>query len=65
MKSLIWLNFILCMWLIVAPFALHYENTTVVTWNNVIIGIVVAILAIYRALEKSDLEAVAEHHSAH
>jgi hypothetical protein len=28
-------------------------------WNNVIIGIVVAILAIYRALEKSDLEAVA------
>jgi hypothetical protein len=53
------------MWLIVAPFALHYENTTVVTWNNVIIGIVVAILAIYRALEKSDLEAVAEHHSAH
>jgi len=58
MKSLIWLNFILCMWLIVAPFALHYENTTVVMWNNVIIGIVVAILAIYRALEKSDLEAV-------
>ena len=65
MKGLSWANFILGLWLIVAPFALHYRDITAAMWNNVIVGIVVAILAIYRALEKADMEPLHQHHSAH
>jgi hypothetical protein len=65
MKGLSWVNFILGLWLIVAPFALHYGDISVAMWNNVIIGIVVAILAIYRALEKADMEPLHQQHSAH
>jgi hypothetical protein len=39
MKGQNWVNFILGLWLIVTPFALHYGDITVATWNNVIIGI--------------------------
>jgi hypothetical protein len=65
MKSLSWVNFVLGLWLIVAPFALHYRDITGAMWNNVIVGIVIAILAIYRALEKSDVEALHRQQSAH
>ena len=65
MKGLSWANFILGLWLIVAPFALHYRDITVAMWNNVIVGIVVAILAIYRALEKADMKPLHQQHNAH
>ncbi len=66
MKGLSWLNFVLGLWLIVAPFALHYWEITTAMWNNVIVGVVVAILAIIRALETSSMGSLQEqHHSAH
>jgi len=65
MKGLSWINFILGLWLIVAPFALHYRDITMAMWNNVIVGIVIAILAIYRALEKANVEPLQQHRSAH
>ncbi len=65
MKGLSWVNFVLGLWLIVAPFALHYRDITTAMWNNVIVGIVVAILAIVRALENSSIASLQEqHHSA-
>jgi len=40
---------ILCgIWLIIAPFVLNYENLQVAIWNDVILGILVALLAIVR-----------------
>lgn len=65
MKGQNWVNFILGLWLIVTPFALHYGDITVAMWNNVIVGIVVAMLAVYRALEKADMAPLHQHHSAH
>lgn len=65
MKALSWVNFILGLWLIVAPFALHYRDLSAAMWNNVIVGIVIAILAIFRALERAEMEPLAQHHSAH
>jgi len=65
MKALSWVNFILGLWLIVAPFALHYRDLSAAMWNNVIVGIVIAILAISRALERAEMEALAQHHNAH
>jgi hypothetical protein len=40
MKGLSWVNFILGLWFIVAPLALHYGDIVVAMWNNVILGIV-------------------------
>jgi lysylphosphatidylglycerol synthetase-like protein (DUF2156 family) len=64
MKGLSWANFILGLWLIVAPFVLHYNDISTAMWNNVIVGIVIAVLAIYRALEKSNIQPL-QHHAAH
>lgn len=40
-----WINVLLGIWLIIAPFAMHYENDGQ-RWNSVIIGIIVGILAL-------------------
>lgn len=40
-----WLNVLAGIWLIIAPFAVHYQ-TSGQTWNSVIVGIIVAILGI-------------------
>lgn len=40
-----WLNVLAGIWLIIAPFALHYETVGQV-WNSVIVGIVIAVLGI-------------------
>lgn len=55
MKGLSWVNFILGLWLIIAPFVLQYKADSVATWNSVIIGIVVAILSIVRALDHTSM----------
>ncbi len=62
MKALSWINFILGLWLIVAPFALHFRDNTTAMWDSVILGIVIAVLAIIRALESSDLSALHQQH---
>lgn len=64
MKGLSLVNFVLGLWLIVAPFALHYGDITIAMWNNVIVGIVVAIFTIYRALESSNQHPLQHRHSA-
>lgn len=61
MKGLSWINFILGLWLIVAPFVLEYRHISAAMWNSVVVGIVVAILAIYRALEKSTVGTLQQH----
>lgn len=43
--GLSWLNLLLGLWLIVAPFVLGFAAATP-TWNSVILGIIVALLAI-------------------
>lgn len=58
MKGLSWINFILGLWLIIAPFVLNFRTDNPAMWNSVIIGIVVAVLSIIRALSHTDLEAL-------
>ena len=50
LKGVSWLNFILGLWLIVSPFVLLYRGITNALWDNVIVGIIIAILAIWRAV---------------
>lgn len=47
--GLSWINLLLGIWLIVSPFALAYANMPKATWNNVVFGVVVIILAIWSA----------------
>jgi len=66
MKGLSWVNFVLGLWLIIAPFVLHYQEVRAAMWNNVVVGIVIAILAIARALESSNVQHLRQqHHGAH
>ncbi|HEY1268538.1 MAG TPA: SPW repeat protein [Candidatus Binatia bacterium] len=50
LKGVSWLNFILGIWLIISPFVLLYRGLSQALWDNVIVGIIIAILAIWRAL---------------
>jgi uncharacterized membrane protein YdfJ with MMPL/SSD domain len=55
LKGVSWLNFILGVWLIVSPFVLLYRGISQALYDNIIVGILVAILAIWRALaEETD-----------
>jgi SPW repeat-containing protein len=66
MKTLSWINFVLGLWLIIAPFALRYNMVATATWNNVIVGVVVAVLSIIRALEHTSVPGLQQQqHGAH
>jgi hypothetical protein len=43
-----WLNIILGIWVIISPFLVQSARLPAATWNNVIVGIVIAVLAIIR-----------------
>ncbi len=49
-RGLDWLNAILGVWLIVAPFVLGYTGITAALWNDVVVGIVVAALGAWAAV---------------
>ena len=55
MKTFSWVNFFLGLWLIVAPFVLAYRDISAALWNNIIVGIVIAVLASWRALGKESV----------
>lgn len=59
-KGLSWINFLLGIWLIVSPFALLYRGISEALWDNVIVGVCVAVLAVWRAVarETEDLAGV-------
>jgi sulfite exporter TauE/SafE len=40
-----WVNLILGLWMVVAPYVLTYSDITNALWNNIVLGIAVAILA--------------------
>jgi len=48
--ALSWVNLVLGLWLIVSPFLLPYHHFELAVRNDVITGIIVAILAVWSAL---------------
>ncbi len=40
-----WINILAGIWLIIAPFVLGYSNNATPLWNDIILGIIIAILA--------------------
>jgi hypothetical protein len=43
-----WLNILLGIWVIISPFVVQFAQLPAAMWNNVIVGIVIAVLAIIR-----------------
>lgn len=43
-----WINIVLGIWVIISPFVVQFARLPAAMWNNVIVGIVIAILAIIR-----------------
>jgi hypothetical protein len=44
-----WLNVVLGIWVIISPFVLGFANLRAVMWNDVAVGIAVALLALSRS----------------
>lgn len=42
-----WLGVIFGIWLIVAPFVLGYSTVTNAMWNDIIVGVVVAVISFF------------------
>jgi hypothetical protein len=53
-----WLNLIVGLWLIVAPFALQFTGERGHTWNQIIVGLIVGIDALWAAMQ---IQARARH----
>ncbi len=49
LKTLSWVNAILGIWLILAPFLLSYSGTTAALWNDIIVGVVELVLGAWAA----------------
>ena len=49
-KYLSWINAVLGLWLIIAPFILSYSSAATAMWNDIIIGLVVLVLGAWAAL---------------
>jgi hypothetical protein len=45
-----WVNVALGAWLIVSPFVLDYASHATVLWNQIIVGVLVGLLALWTAL---------------
>jgi hypothetical protein len=59
-----WINVVIGLWLIIAPFVIGYAQVTAALWNDIIIGIVIAGLAAWGAMSTPREEDVRreEHH---
>ena len=47
-----WVNAVLAGWLIVSPYLLGFAGNQTVTWNQIIVGVLVGVLAIWAALSE-------------
>ncbi len=49
-KYLNWINAVLGLWLIIAPFVLSYSSAATAMWNDIVIGLVALVLGAWAAL---------------
>lgn len=49
-KALEWISAVLGVWLIIAPFIVHYSDVAAAKWNDIVVGVGVTVLAVWAAL---------------
>lgn len=45
-----WINFVIGVWLILAPFILGFSHQTGAMWNHIIVGVIIGVDALWAAL---------------
>lgn len=50
----LWLFVLAGIWLIIAPFVLNYSETTAALWNDIVAGIIIAVVAIFGYSQKEE-----------
>ena len=61
-RGLNWINVILGVWLILAPFIIGYTSFAAALWNDIIVGIVAVVLAGWAAIEAPSVkDQLSEH----
>ncbi|MCA9875565.1 MAG: SPW repeat protein [Anaerolineales bacterium] len=45
-----WVNAVLGVWLVIAPFVLNYCTITAALWNDIIVGVAIAVLGAWSAM---------------
>lgn len=53
MRGISWVNAVLGVWLIAAPFVLNYHTAGYAMWNDVVLGVLITALAVWSALPVS------------
>lgn len=56
--GLSWINIIAGLWLMIAPFALHYADATAPLWNDLTMGVIIFILAVVGRMIRQQPRAV-------
>ena len=59
-----WIVSLLGLWTLISPFVLRYSGAALPMWNNVAVGILVAVLATYRGLHRSSIPRPQHHRGA-
>jgi len=49
-KNLNWVNAVLGLWLIIAPFILSYSSAAIAMWNDIVVGVIVVVLGVWAAM---------------
>jgi hypothetical protein len=49
-RTLDWITAVVGLWLIASPFVLAFSAEAAAMWNNIIVGVVVIVLAVWAAL---------------
>lgn len=49
-----WVNVVLGVWLIVSPFLLGYAMLTSALWNQIVVGVLIGILALWTAVSSEE-----------
>lgn len=53
-KNYLWIFVLAGIWLIIAPFVLGYSETSASLWNDIILGIVIAVVGIFGYSQKGE-----------
>lgn len=54
MKNYLWIFVLAGIWLIIAPFVIGYSSTVSALWNDIVVGIIVAVVAIFGYSQKGE-----------
>jgi hypothetical protein len=57
-----WITAALAAWLIVSPYALGFAAVQAAAWNHLVVGLLVGVLALWRALAAHDTRGLAAKH---